>query len=141
MGPACHYVTKAMSNSRKGAAIDFADYKKTYLADGYESDDSNEEYDASRLDDIVDNGWLQGRFDSSPDSEYEDDVQNEQKVWLWKQIEHGTLPVQLQPIARMYWLQEMTQKEIETETGILQGTVSKQLATVREYIKAKKAAK
>jgi hypothetical protein len=38
-------------------------------------------------------------------------------------------------------LQEMTQKEIEAETGVTQDAVSKQLARVREYIAAKKAAK
>jgi hypothetical protein len=140
-GPACHYVTKAMSNSRKGAAIDFADYKKTYLSDGYESEDSNEEYDSSRLDDIVDNGWLQGRFDSAPDAEYAEDIQDERKVWLRQQIEHGTLPAQLRAVAHLYFIQGKTQVECAEELGIAQGTISKHKGKIQEYIKMKKASK
>lgn len=140
-GPACRYVTKAMSNSRKGAAIDFADYQKTYLSDGYESEDSNEEYDASRLDDIVDNGWLKGRFDSAPDAEYEADIQNEQKIWLRQQIESDSLPTELRAVAALYYLEEKTQEECGEELGVTQGAASKQLTKVRAYIAAKKAAK
>ena len=140
-GPACHYVTKAISNSRKGAAIDFADYKKTYLSDGYESEDSNEEYDSSRLDDIVDNSWLQGRFDSAPDAEYAEDIQDERKVWLRQQIEHGTLPAQLRAVAHLYFIQGKTQVECAEELGIAQGTISKHKGKIQEYIKMKKASK
>lgn len=50
--------------------------------------------------------------------------------------------MELQPVARLYYLDSLIQKQIEDHTGIKQPTASKQLEKVRkigmEYIAAKK---
>ena len=141
---ACKYVSKAMSESRKGTVNDLAKRQKNTLQDEYTESEGDESFECSQLDDIANAAWDR-RNDSDGDAEYEEAVTSSVKA-KWKAvIESGYLPVDLQPTARLYYLHGLTQKKIEAETGLSQGAVSKQLQRVREigaaYIAAKKAAK
>jgi len=143
---ACKYISKAMSESRKGTVNDLAKRQKTYLQDEYTESLGDESHELSRLDDAVSTGWLQGRNDSDPDDEFNEDILDERKVWLWQQIESGSLPAQLRAVANLYFIQGKTQVECGEELGITQGAVSKHKGKIQEYmmqeyIKMKKASK
>jgi RNA polymerase sigma factor (sigma-70 family) len=135
---ACKYVSKAMSESRKGTVNDLAKRQKNTLQDEYTESEGDESHELSLLDDVVNAGWLQGRNDSAPDYEFKEDIQDERKVWLRQQIETGSLPPELRALAALYYLEEKTQVECGEELGITQGAISKQLTRVRDYVAAKR---
>ena len=130
-----------MSDSRKGTVNDLAKRQKNTLQDEYTETKGDKSYERSRLDDIADAAWDR-RNDSDGDAEYEEGVTSSVKAKWNAVIESGYLPVELQPVARLYYLHGLTQKQIEVQTGVTQGALSKQLAKVREigmeYIVAKK---
>jgi RNA polymerase sigma factor (sigma-70 family) len=135
-GPACHYIYSALANKRKGVVIDLAEHQQTVLTDEYEysTSEGGRSEDVSRLDDAAERAWAGGRHDALPDDEYREDVLSERKAKFGAMID--ALPVELQPVARLYYLQGLTQKQIAEDSEITQGAVSKQLTRVREMAAA-----
>ncbi|MBB5331797.1 sigma-70 family RNA polymerase sigma factor [Tunturiibacter gelidoferens] len=127
----CHYVYRALAETRKGEVVKLTKHQETCLCVEYLNSDGEEE---SRFDDASEtarNGYF---HDDEPDFEFRKDVFEERSSQWGELIE--ALPVELQPVARMYYLQALTQKQIETDSGITQGAVSKQLTRVREIMSA-----
>jgi RNA polymerase sigma factor (sigma-70 family) len=125
-GKACHYIYAALAEKRKGLVADLAEYQKNHVSDTVEGDDGDV---YSLIDDHMETAHV--RYKSEPDAEYSDDVMSARKA-QWRDLIQN-LPLELQPVARLYFLHGLTQKQVANETGLSQGAVSKQKTRIEKF--------